>query len=147
MNYSFLSFWHLIFYNPNWCLNLAEYLVGLSVYGWRMSGLKAYLFHLCLIHRSAWLLKLVHFISYKFWLRKNWGSSWEWKREVGSLHCWGKADVKLVLYPFYLGWTFTYDWGREKPSPRDFFFGCTEIEKEKKRWPFEQFYKLRLWKL
>lgn len=103
---SFLSFWHLIFYNPNWSLNLTEYLVGLSVHGWRMSSLEAYLFHLCLIQRSAWILKLVHTISHKALIEKNWGSSWEWEREVGSFHCWGKTHVKLVLYPFCPGWTF-----------------------------------------
>lgn len=142
---SFLSFWHLISYNPNWSLNLAEYLVGLGVHGWRMNELEAYLFHLCLTQRSVWLLKLVHFISCKALIEKNRGSSWGggvisllWQnpRQTGSL-------------PLWLGWTFTYDWGTECPSPRVgfFFLMYCDWKRKKKGRPFEQFYKLRLWKL
>ena len=135
--YSFLSFQHLIFYNPNWSLYLPGYLLDPSVRGWTVSGLGAYLTHFHWIQRSAWLLKWVISSATQPWSRLI-------EEEAGNERKRrGQACVKLIAFLFALGCTFIPD--GERASLPKYFFHVLWLKQ--KRWSFEQFYKLRLWKL
>lgn len=125
--YSFPSFQHLIFFNPNWPLILAEYLVGLHVLGWRVSGMQAYLVHLHFIQRSAWLLKLVMSSVTQPWLRIL-RKQLDERRVVGSFHCWDKANVRVFFSSLYSGMDFP-TWGRNRVAlPKDCFSWWTVIK-------------------
>lgn len=131
--YSFLSFPHLIFYNPNQSLNLAQYLVELSVHGWRVRGLEADMVHLHLIQRPMRLLKWIISSVPQPRLRTTEEVAGSEGR-VGTLHCLGKANVKLVLLPLLFWDGPSYTMGEQSYLPQGFFFffWCAAIKKKRK---------------
>lgn len=113
-----------IFYNPNWSLHLPGHLLDLSVRGWRVSGLEAYLIHFYWIQRLAWLLKLVISSATQPWLRVIEEVAGNEKRRMGQSMC------QTGCFPF-LFWDGPSYLMEEKSCPPQGFFSCYVIKKKK----------------
>ena len=116
--YSFLSFQHLIFYNPNWSLYLPGYLLDLSVRGWTVSGLEACLIHFHWIQRSAWLLKSVISSATQPWSRLTEEVAGNERKRMGRSMC------QTGCFPFLLWDGPSYLVEKEFLSPSIFFMFC-----------------------
>lgn len=73
-------------------------------------------------------------------------AGWE-EGSGGHFPVGAKPMSECSFPPYILGWTFLREGGTEWPSLRIFFLMDCDSKQQQKRWQFEQFYKLRLWKL